>query len=65
MVSSFKVLLLARAGGTPEDPDEFRSTIRTLDEQETTKNFLTAVEYLKTHPQSTGKVGCTGFCWGG
>jgi carboxymethylenebutenolidase len=51
---------LSPLGGTPEDPDEARSMIRTLDEQETTKNFLAAVEYLKTHPQSTGKVGCTG-----
>ena len=56
---------LSPLGGTPEDPDEARSMIRTLDDQETTKNFLAAVEYLKTHPQSTGKVGCTGFCWGG
>ncbi|MDR1727965.1 MAG: dienelactone hydrolase family protein [Acidobacteriota bacterium] len=29
------------------------------------KNFTAAVQYLKTHPQSTGNVGCTGFCWGG
>ena len=29
------------------------------------KNFVAAVEYLKTNPLSTGKVGCTGFCWGG
>jgi carboxymethylenebutenolidase len=26
---------------------------------------VAAVKYLKTHPLSTGKVGCTGFCWGG
>ena len=31
----------------------------------TIKNFVAAVKYLKTHPLSTGKVGCTGFCWGG
>jgi carboxymethylenebutenolidase len=23
------------------------------------------VKYLKTNPLTTGKVGCTGFCWGG
>jgi len=27
--------------------------------------MVAAVKYLKTHPLSTGKVGCTGFCWGG
>ena len=56
---------LSPLGGTPEDVDEARSMMRELDSQETTKNFVAAVEYLKTHPQSTGKVGVTGFCWGG
>ena len=36
-----------------------------LDEKETIGNFVAAVKYLQTHPQSTGKVGVTGFCWGG
>ncbi len=56
---------LSPLGGTPEDVDEARSLIQKLDSQETTNNFIAAVKYLKTHPQSTGKVGCTGFCWGG
>jgi dienelactone hydrolase len=36
-----------------------------LNREETIQNFVAAVKYLKTHPRSTGKVGCTGFCWGG
>ena len=57
---------LSPLGGTPKDNvDEARSKMRELDGQATTKNFVAAVEYLKTHPQSTGKIGCTGFCWGG
>ncbi len=56
---------LSPLGGTPEDADEARSLIQKLDGQATTKNFVAAVKYLKTHPQSTGKVGCMGFCWGG
>jgi carboxymethylenebutenolidase len=56
---------LSPVGGTPEDVDEARSLMRELDSQETIKNFVAAVKYLKTHPQSTGKVGVTGFCWGG
>jgi carboxymethylenebutenolidase len=56
---------LSPLGGTPEDVDEARSLMRELDGQETTKNFVAAVEYLRTHPLSTGKVGVTGFCWGG
>jgi carboxymethylenebutenolidase len=56
---------LSPLGGTPEDVDEARSLMQELDSQATTKNFVAAVKYLKTHPQSTGKVGVTGFCWGG
>ncbi len=56
---------LSPLGGTPDDVDEARTMMRELDGQETTKNLVAAVEYLKTRPQSTGKVGVTGFCWGG
>jgi carboxymethylenebutenolidase len=56
---------LTHLGGTPEDPDEAVKIMRKLDPQKTTKNLVAAVKYLKTHPQSTGKVGVTGFCWGG
>ncbi len=52
-------------GGTPEDVDEARTKMRELDRAATMKNYVAAVEYLKTHPKSTGRVGCTGFCWGG
>ena len=56
---------LSPLGGTPEDADEARLRMQGLDSQATTKNFVAAVKYLKTHPQSTGNVGVTGFCWGG
>jgi len=56
---------LSPLGGTPEDVNEARSLMRKLDSQATIKNYVAAVKYLKTHPLSTGKVGCTGFCWGG
>ena len=56
---------LSPLGGTPADVNEARSLMRKLDGEETVKNFVAAVEYLKTHPQTTGKVGCIGFCWGG
>jgi len=56
---------LSPVGGTPEDPDKARSLFGQLDNPATIKNFVAAVQYLKTHPLSTGKVGCTGFCWGG
>lgn len=57
---------LSSLGGTPEnDPDEARTMIGQLDNDKTVKNFLAAVKYLETNPLSNGKVGCTGFCWGG
>ena len=57
---------LTPLGGTPEnDQTKAVAMIRELNGEETVKNFVAAVKYLKTHPKSTGKVGCTGFCWGG
>jgi len=56
---------LSLVGGTPENVDEARSQIQQLDSASTIKNFVAAVKYLKTHPQTTGKVGVMGFCWGG
>ena len=57
---------LSPLGGTPkEDVDAARTKMRELDGAQTTKDFVAAVKYLNTHPLSSGKVGCTGFCWGG
>ena len=56
---------LSLVGGTPEDPDKAASLIGQLDRQSTIKLYVAAVNYLKTHPMSTGKVGTVGFCWGG
>ena len=57
---------LSPLGNTPEnDQEKAMSLIRGLDQGQTVKNFVAAVKFLKTNPLSTGKVGCTGFCWGG
>ena len=56
---------LSPVGGTPEDVSNVGALFKHLDGEQTTKNFVAAVKYLKTHPNSNGKVGCTGFCWGG
>ena len=56
---------LSPLGGTPEDSEKAPALIGQLDKEKTTKNYLAAVKYLKTHPLSTGKVGVVGFCWGG
>ncbi len=56
---------LSPLGGTPQNPDEARPLFQKLDREANTKNFVAAVDYLKTQPQATGKVACMGFCWGG
>jgi carboxymethylenebutenolidase len=56
---------LSPLGGTPEDITNVGEMFKKLNSGQTTKNFVAAVKYLKTHPLSNGKVGCTGFCWGG
>jgi len=56
---------LSPVGGTPADISNVGELFKQLKPEETTKNFVAAVKYLKTNPLSTGKVGCTGFCWGG
>jgi carboxymethylenebutenolidase len=56
---------LSPRGGTPEDTDQARSKMRELDRTQTRDDFVAAVTFLKHHPQTTEKVGCVGFCWGG
>jgi len=56
---------LSPVGGTPEDISNVGQLFQKLVPEQTTKNFVAAVKYLETNPKSTGKVGCTGFCWGG
>ena len=56
---------LSPFGGTPPDENKAIELIGKLDMPSTIKNFVAAVQYLKTHPMSTGKVGVVGFCWGG
>ena len=56
---------LSLLGGTPANQDEARGLFGKLEPKATAKHFAAAVQYLKTRPQATGKVGCMGFCWGG
>lgn len=56
---------LSSQGGTPPDPDKARELISGLDPEKTLKEATETVAFLKNHPNSTGNVGCVGFCWGG
>jgi len=56
---------LSPLGGTPDKEEDAIQKFQNLDYETTKKDFAAAVRYLKTNPLTTGKVGCTGFCWGG
>ena len=52
-------------GGYPGDEDKAREVFPKLDQNKTREDFVAAANYLKTRPDSTGKVGAVGFCFGG
>lgn len=56
---------LAPLGGTPENEDEARALFAKIDTQKNLSNFLKTLDYLRARPESNGKTGCVGFCWGG
>ncbi|MCF8477451.1 MAG: dienelactone hydrolase family protein [Pseudolabrys sp.] len=57
--------MLSPLGGTPGDEDKGREMIGTLNAGETAQRIAAAVPFLEKHPDSNGKVGAVGFCWGG
>lgn len=56
---------LSPVGGTPDDISNVGELFKKLNNDETVRNFVAAVRFLENHKSSNGKVGCTGFCWGG
>jgi carboxymethylenebutenolidase len=56
---------LHQAGGTPTDEDKGREMIGQLDRARTVANAVASLRFLKAHAGSNGKIGATGFCWGG
>ena len=56
---------LSPLGGTPENADQARDMFAKLDATKNITNFVKGVDYAAARADSTGKVGCVGFCWGG
>src|SRR5688500_4267387 len=52
-------------GGYPGEEDKARELFSKLDQAKTREDFVAATTFLKTRPQSTGKIGAVGFCYGG
>ena len=63
--------LLSRSGGTPAgdsrgpEGDVALETLAKIPSADLDADLVKAVEYLKSSPETTGKVGVIGFCWGG
>lgn len=56
---------LTPLGGYPGDDDTGRTMQRQRDRDEMVEDFSAAVDFLRQHPDTTGKVGAVGFCFGG
>lgn len=56
---------LTSVGGYPGDEDKGRELFTKIDEEKMTKDFEAAARWLKTRPDSNGKLGVVGFCFGG
>ncbi len=56
---------LTSVGGYPGNDEKGRELQQSVDGTKLMNDFFAAVEFLLTHEGSTGKVGITGFCYGG
>ncbi|WP_198782458.1 dienelactone hydrolase family protein [Shewanella putrefaciens] len=52
-------------GGYPGNDDAGRAMQSSLDRAKIEQDFIAAARFLKAHPQSNGKLGAVGFCFGG
>jgi carboxymethylenebutenolidase len=56
---------LAPVGGYPGNDDDGRALQGRLDQEKLRTDMLNSARFVKVHKLSSGKLGATGFCWGG
>jgi carboxymethylenebutenolidase len=56
---------LSPVGGYPGNDDDGRTLQAGLDQAKLRTDMVNSARLLKSHALSTGKLGVTGFCWGG
>lgn len=56
---------LTSVGGYPGNDEKGGVAFRTVDGKKMTEDFVAAAKWLKARPDSTGKLGAVGFCFGG
>ena len=52
-------------GGYPGNDDDGRTLQAGLDQGKLRADMASSARFLKSHKSSSGKLGVTGFCWGG
>jgi carboxymethylenebutenolidase len=52
-------------GGYPGNDDDGRKLQAELDQAKLRTDMLNSARFVKAHASSSGKLGVTGFCWGG
>ncbi len=56
---------LTSVGGYPGNDEEGGQLFQKVDRMKMLEDFVASVNWLKTRPDSTGRVGAVGFCFGG
>ena len=56
---------LSSVGGYPGNDELGKELQAKVDPGKLMNDFFAAIEWMKKHPDATGKVGITGFCYGG
>jgi carboxymethylenebutenolidase len=56
---------LTSVGGYPGDEEKAAALFGTVDKPKMTEDFLAAATWLKARPESNGRLGTVGFCFGG
>ncbi len=56
---------LTSVGGYPGDEEKAAAAFRTVNGAKMTEDFVAAAKWLKARPESNGKLGAIGFCFGG
>jgi carboxymethylenebutenolidase len=56
---------LTPSGGYPGNDDKGREMQAALDGNKMFEDFVAGANFLKTHPECTGRIGAVGFCYGG
>jgi len=56
---------LTSVGGYPGDDEQGGKLFGQVDRAKMTEDFVAAANWLKARPESTGRIGVVGFCFGG